>query len=425
MINGVEATVATLGATALDYAHHGWAVVPVHTVSRGRCSCGRAACPSAGKHPRVPWAEFQRAAPRVQVIEGWWRQWPDSNIGVVTGGVSGVVVLDVDPRNGGDASLAEMEQRFGALPLTPEVRTGGGGRHLWFRAPRQAVPSRVVLPGLDVKGEGGVVIVPPSVHPSGARYAWAPGRDPETVPLGAAPSWFVDAPASGRYEQPGDDTVGADVRTPTERATFAALWAQAGVVITPGDHQYLCPFHPDHHPSLHVDADGCRWYCFGCRRGGGSGRLRELLGVADGPRPRDRVTAAPGLDPPTEVTLPGDEVVEVVGESRHQDALLGLTGRQRHYGGADVWTAAHLVPDPENPVDPAAVAVVIKGRRVGWLGRSDAARYRSLVEAVRTREGEATCVARIRGGWDRGGSDVGRFGVVLALPPLHGPAGEP
>jgi hypothetical protein len=358
----------------------------------------------------------------VPVVEDWWRQWPAANIGVVTGGVSGVVVLDVDPRNGGDASLAEMERRFGALAPTPEVRTGGGGRHLWFRAPEPAVLSRVVLPGLDLKGEGGVVIVPPSVHPSGARSTWVPGRDPDTVPLGAAPAWFVDAPTSGPDARPDGDTVGAVVRTPVERATFGALWAQAGVLITPGDHQYLCPFHPDHHPSLHVDADGCRWYCFGCRRGGGSARLRELLGVADGPRPRDRVTAAAGLDPPTGVTLPGDEVVEVVGESRHQDALLELTGGRRHYGGADVWTAAHLVPDPENPVDPAAVAVVIRGRRVGWLRRNDAADYRALVEATRTREGEATCVARIRGGWDRGGGDVGRFGVVLALPPVHGSA---
>jgi hypothetical protein len=415
--------VGPLGSTALTYRQRGWSVVPVHTAARSRCSCGRADCPSAGKHPRVPWAEFQRAAPPVPLVEGWWRRWPASNVGVVTGGVSGVVVLDVDPRNGGDASLAEMERRFGALPCTPEVRTGGGGRHLWFRAPEQAVPSRAVLPGLDVKGEGGVVIVPPSVHPSGARYAWVPGRDPETVPLGAAPAWFVDAPASGPDARPGGDTVGAVVRTPVERATFAALWAHAGVVIAPGDHQYLCPFHPDHHPSLHVDADGCRWYCFGCRRGGGSERLRELLGVTDGPRPRGRVSTAPGLDPPTGVTLSGDEVVEVVGESRHQDALLELTGGQRHYGGADVWTAARLVPDPGNPVDPSAVAVVIKGRRVGWLGRNDAARYLDLVEAVRTREGEATCVARIRGGWDRGGSDVGRFGVVLALPPALGASG--
>lgn len=434
MSTGLDANAGPPASAASAYRRRGWSVVPVHTASGGRCSCGRADCPSAGKHPRVPWAEFQRAAPPAPVVEGWWRRWPGSNIGVVTGGVSGVVVLDVDPRNGGDASLAEMERCFGALPRTPEVRTGGGGRHLWFRAPEQAVPSRVVLPGLDVKGEGGVVIVPPSVHPSGVRYAWVRGRDPETVPLGAAPAWFVEAPASGweawagdgtagALPRAGDGTAGAVARTPGERTAFAALWARAGVVIAPGDHQYLCPFHPDHHPSLHVDADGCRWYCFGCRRGGGSERLRDLLGVTDGPRPRDRVRVVPGLAPPTGVTLPGDEVVEVVGESRHQDALLALTGGQRHYGGADVWTAARLVPDPGNPVDPAAVAVVIQGRRVGWLGRQDAVRYRALVDAVRAREGEATCAARIRGGWDRGGSDVGRFGVVLALPPVRGTAG--
>jgi hypothetical protein len=116
------------------------------------------------------------------------------------------------------------------------------------------------------------------------------------------------------------------------------------------------------------------------------------------------------------VTLPGAQAVDVVGEARHQDALLALTGGQRRYGGVDVATAAHLVPDPENPADPDAIAVVINGRRVGWLARVDAARYRNLVAGTRSRIGDATCTARIRGGWDRGAGDVGRFGVVLRLP---------
>jgi DNA primase len=48
-------------------------------------------------------------------------------------------------------------------------------------------------------------------------------------------------------------------------------------VLEPGDQHYRCPFHPDQEPSLHIDAEGCRWFCFGCRRGGGLSRLRELV----------------------------------------------------------------------------------------------------------------------------------------------------
>jgi hypothetical protein len=390
----------------------------MHAVARGRCTCGHADCPSPGKHPHVAWAAFERSAPGLEQLQEWWRRWPRANVGVVTGAVSGVVVLDVDPRNGGDVSLATIRQCWGALPTTPEVRTGGGGRHLWFGAPGLVVATRLVLPGLDVKGEGGVVLVPPSVHASGRRYEWVPYRSPEGVALGAAPAWMLDPE---RPDAPGEARLAVgdaapSLRTTDEQEEFARRWAQVGVVLAHGDRQYLCPFHPDHHPSLHVDAEGCRWYCFGCRRGGGIGRLGELAGGPARPRPWDRLTGSLDIEPAVAVTLPGDQPVDVVGESRHQDALLELTGGRRHYAGVDVVTVAYLVPDPENPVDPDAIAVVIGARRVGWLRRSDA-RSRALVESARRRDGDATCIARIRGGWDRGGDDVGRFGVVLLFPP--------
>lgn len=402
---------------ARSYRRRGWAVVPVHTVRDGRCSCGQRDCPSPGKHPRVPWAAFTREPPSAEQVDEWWRRWPDANLAVVTGAVSGVVVLDVDPRHGGDRALAEMELRFGALPPSPEVCTGGAGRHLWFRAPPAPVASRPLEPGLDVKGEGGLVIVPPSMHASGRRYRWAAGRDPDALPLAAAPAWLA-VPPPGRGSPATGGGAPPPARTAAERDEFAALWSLAGVTIAPGDHQYRCPFHDDHRPSLHIDADGCRWYCFGCATGGGIARLRELVGVGGTPSPRARLTTVPGLPPPTGVTLAGEETVAVVGESHHQDALLALTGGRRHYGGVDVWTAAELVPDPTDPIDPEAIAVLVSGERVGWLPRPAAHRYRSLVEAALARDGEASCVARIRGGWDRGRDDIGRFGVVLLLPSI-------
>ena len=71
--------------------------------------------------------------------------------------------------------------------------------------------------------------------------------------------------------------VGRAARSAAERREFAASWSEVGVVLEPGDRYYRCPFHDDRHPSLHVDAEGCRWYCFGCRRGGGPGMLGRLV----------------------------------------------------------------------------------------------------------------------------------------------------
>ena len=68
----------------------------------------------------------------LEQVDAWWRMWPDANVGIVTGVVSGVAVLDVDPRSGGDRSFRSVVDRYGMLPVTPEVHTGGGGTHLWF-----------------------------------------------------------------------------------------------------------------------------------------------------------------------------------------------------------------------------------------------------------------------------------------------------
>jgi hypothetical protein len=272
-----------------------------------------------------------------------------------------------------------------------------------------------VAPGLDLKGEGGLVVAPPSLHASGDRYAWIVTLD--DVELAPLPVHLVEAGAGrpaaglaggGRGEPP--------LRTPDEQADFAAAWARAGVAVVPGDHRYLCPFHDDHHPSLHVDAEGCRWYCFGCGRGGGAGALHHQLG--DEPRSRLlRRVRAPALRTAAVATLVGDVEVDVVGESFHQDALLALTGGRRSYGGASVPVVAELRPDPDDPVDAEAVAVLVDGRRVGWMHHDDGLAWRATIERAIAERGTARCHAVIRGGWDRGHGDVGAFGVVLLLPP--------
>jgi hypothetical protein len=113
--------------------------------------------------------------------------------------------------------------------------------------------------------------------------------------------------------------------------------------------------------------------------------------------------------------MPATTDVDVVGESRYQDAVLELTGGRRHYAGVRMATVATLVPEPENATDPDAVAVVVAGRRVGYLPRAEASRRREGISATIRLRGEATCAATIVGGWEREHGDVGYFGVRLRL----------
>lgn len=107
-------------------------------------------------------------------------------MGIVTGSVASLVVVDVDPLHGGDDSLKAVEQAHGPLPATIKVTTGGGGLHVYLAHPGGLVHNQVgVVPGIDLRGDGGFVVAPLSVHPSGRRYAWLEpdlvGIDPTVV----------------------------------------------------------------------------------------------------------------------------------------------------------------------------------------------------------------------------------------------------
>lgn len=177
-------------AAALAYLARGWSVIPIEP---------------RGKRPLVSWLEFQSRRPSRAEIAGWFRQRPDANVGVVTGALSGLVVLDVDERHGGTQGLAELEIAHGPLPFTIEAVTGGGGRHLYFLHPGGVVHNRVgLVPGIDIRGDGGCVVAPPSPHPSGMRYAWAPARSPDEARLAPLPHWLerLAQPGSGRAGHP-------------------------------------------------------------------------------------------------------------------------------------------------------------------------------------------------------------------------------
>jgi hypothetical protein len=162
---------------ATDCLARGWAVVPVM---------------SGGKRPLVRWEPFQNRLPTKEEVEAWFRRWPEANLGIVTGAVSGLVVLDVDPRHGGADSLARLEAEHGALPETVEALTGGGGRHLYFAHPGGSMPNKVALaPGIDLRGDGGLVVAPPALHASGRRYLWQDSRGPGDLPLAPMPEWLA------------------------------------------------------------------------------------------------------------------------------------------------------------------------------------------------------------------------------------------
>lgn len=149
---------------ALFYAGLGWKVFP---------------CQPRGKVPATLHGVKDASADPAQVRR-WWRTMPDANIGLAAG-ASGLYVVDVDRDRGGLAGWRELQRQHGFDDLTVTGLTGGGGLHLVYAAP-PGPPLRnsagKLGTGIDTRGDGGYIIVPPSIHPSGQAYAWATDRGP-------------------------------------------------------------------------------------------------------------------------------------------------------------------------------------------------------------------------------------------------------
>jgi hypothetical protein len=158
---------------ALDYLARGWSVVPLR---------------AGGKVPPIAWQAFQERRAEPAEVRDWYRRWPGAGVGVVTGAISRLAVIDIDPRHGGAESLFAWQERHGPLPPTVEALTGGGGTHLYFISSNAALRNRVaVLPGVDLRARGGLVVAPPSLHASGRRYAWRAGHAPADRPPAPLP----------------------------------------------------------------------------------------------------------------------------------------------------------------------------------------------------------------------------------------------
>lgn len=154
---------------ALNYQKRGWSIFPIKART---------------KKPLVKWKVYQKNPADEVMIKGWWTRWPNAGIGLVTGKVSGVVVLDIDGEEG------EKFLKGKELPPTPCVETQRGRRHVYFKYPGFRVRNNVKKNGLDIRGDGGIVVLPPSLHHKGGQYRWL--ISPQEEGLAHMPEWLVE-----------------------------------------------------------------------------------------------------------------------------------------------------------------------------------------------------------------------------------------
>jgi bifunctional DNA primase/polymerase-like protein len=166
-----------LAQAAVWYAEQGIAVFPLHHPEGGTCSCRDLECRSQGKHPRTP-TGFKDASTDPDVVRQWWQRWPSANIGAPTGlrfdvididgpdGIRSILGLNPDPADGEGLESPALPPIIGRS-ITPR----GGGHHLFTPATGRGNRTRL-YPGVDYRGAGGYVVLPPSRGVNGRLYAW-------------------------------------------------------------------------------------------------------------------------------------------------------------------------------------------------------------------------------------------------------------
>jgi AAA domain/Bifunctional DNA primase/polymerase, N-terminal len=149
-----------------------------------------------------------------------FKQWPNANVGIVTGAVSGIFVVETDTADGhaegtdGAAELTKLEAEHGPLPATREAESPSGSIHRYYNHPGFNIKNSasVIGPGIDVRGDGGMVVAPPSVKPGKGAYKWR-----NDLPIADAPQWLLDKIVAGKEkpEQKISEQAQATVRPPT------------------------------------------------------------------------------------------------------------------------------------------------------------------------------------------------------------------
>jgi len=187
-----QAAQESLLTATLGYISRGWPTAVMHGVTDRWCSCGDDQCARPGRHPLDPDGILRTTLdPATAII--WLARRPHANIAIATGAPSGINALVVDPRDGGYASLARLEQRMGSLADLPKIRTGDGGLCVLIRRFDWPVSSVHLGPGLRMVGEDDFIIMPPSRHVSGSLYKW----------LGEGEPYGLD-PLPSRQPQPAE-----------------------------------------------------------------------------------------------------------------------------------------------------------------------------------------------------------------------------
>jgi putative DNA primase/helicase len=184
MSKKISASKKQLLAWAFRCIKRGWHILPLKSPIHGD--------PRSGKKPDTLHGVSDATNNSVdfkKLVQG--RQ--TFNLGLATGKKSGIVIFDIDPQNGGEKTFKTFQRNYGAAPATVEVKTGGGGRHLYFLAPVQELKSCVLGNGIDFLAEGKYAVMPPSIHGSGGRYLFARGKSPKKIAVAPLPEAWLEA----------------------------------------------------------------------------------------------------------------------------------------------------------------------------------------------------------------------------------------
>lgn len=152
---------------ALTLLEMGWSIIPV----------GR------NKKPLIDWKKYQTEKPTSEEVQGWFGKYPYINLATVTGKISNIIVIDIDPRHEGNDELFKNIE-------TVKVKTGGDGQHIYFQYEEGIENKTAIQPGIDVRGQGGFAIIPPSEHESGKCYEWI--NDPKNTPILPIPDFVKE-----------------------------------------------------------------------------------------------------------------------------------------------------------------------------------------------------------------------------------------
>jgi len=139
----------------------------INKIAKKYLKAGFSVIPLNGKIPMAKWTDYQTRYPTEDEIDKWFTS-DKVSIGIVTGEISGISVIDVDKKDGGLETIKDLH-----LPITWSVKTGGGGWHYYYKYHKDAPTTAGIYQGVDVRSDGGQVVAPPSMHETGNRYVWS------------------------------------------------------------------------------------------------------------------------------------------------------------------------------------------------------------------------------------------------------------